>query len=937
MYSRGERRKNIIMQMSNFRTYAQAEVKIPRHSTTLINGPSGVGKTTLMDAFLFAFYNGVSHPERFNTTRCWVWIFIGDIIVYRQKSPSLFKVWISDGIDPVGMAAPKVIEGAGEIEKDSSGGIEIGDDQPVPYGKEYTGDDALSIIESRFGSQNVFLACSYLRQKEFSLFLSGTDAEKLKLIKEISTKGYETDELKGPIKERLKQYEANTYTTRGQLDMAIKNIQQFDNSYPGLQKQQEEASKDNLTPEEVVSRVKELRNQSNMLDGQYRVVLQNETNLKAQQDQLAKYKTNYERDKDILNDLRTVDHATELLTIENAIQQHLSSVANSNNSSNKNDALLLLKHQAQTYKNWESHHNNLLESKSKNSDVLKSCLGGDITEEVLKLKKEDLIKRIEEIKLRDGKKQHFDLMLVNSGYKSIDDAKINLVKLTKDLNEKKSKLKDVSTVIEEYRLNKKWDCPECQTTLIFSPDGSALQKSAVQTPKTTPSPTPSPVQDSNPDMTPSITTFTAENPPTPVAVTTEAKPIFFAKNVKGPKMMPGIPKPVITTPIVQAPTPLPASTQSTQHVTHEKCKYEQKDLLQLNTEVAKLDHDLVRLNNVISSLVEAFSLLDVDSVKDTTTKTVSELEKERIELSSRWMTYHTLLEDIQKSEETAPPKVEEPKEEDTTDDEAKLVKIAKDALKDLKTKMAAIKSAIQNVDRYTVMIEQYELYIGQFNESITAFEVALNGKSAEGILGDMKGIQSEIDRLMHFNSTNDLITQRYILDKTMQEKTVAATNAETECAACKRLLEKTVEAERISLESSIDELNRYLAEYLNRLFTHAPITVEIKTTRTLKNKKISQRFDLQIFYGESSYDSVRQLSGGEKDRLSLAMTMAMNKKYGGTLLFLDETLSSLDSELKGAVVGLLKDFSSANRTVITVSHEETEGLYDQVIRIAGKD
>jgi DNA repair exonuclease SbcCD ATPase subunit len=168
----------------------------------------------------------------------------------------------------------------------------------------------------------------------------------------------------------------------------------------------------------------------------------------------------------------------------------------------------------------------------------------------------------------------------------------------------------------------------------------------------------------------------------------------------------------------------------------------------------------------------------------------------------------------------------------------------------------------------------------------------------------------------------------------MYEKRRDAEILEKKYLAGVRLMDRTVEAERVSLETALADINSYLGEILKRLFTTIPISVSISTTKELKSKKnaVSQRFDVKVFYNNTEYKSAKQLSGGEKDRLSLAITLAMSQKFGGSILFLDETLSSLDAELKSEAVSLLKELST-NRTVVCISHEETEGLYNHVIHI----
>jgi len=152
--------------------------------------------------------------------------------------------------------------------------------------------------------------------------------------------------------------------------------------------------------------------------------------------------------------------------------------------------------------------------------------------------------------------------------------------------------------------------------------------------------------------------------------------------------------------------------------------------------------------------------------------------------------------------------------------------------------------------------------------------------------------------------------------------------------AVQRCFTKAVEAERIYLQTAVDKINVLLGQSLQKLFPDKPISVEISTTKALKTKpnQVSQRFDIKIFYNDSEYDSSKQLSGGERDRVSLALTLAMSATFGSPILFLDETLSSLDAELKSEAVMLLKDLCKT-KTCVVISHEETEGLYDNVLKL----
>ena len=60
-----------------------------------------------------------------------------------------------------------------------------------------------------------------------------------------------------------------------------------------------------------------------------------------------------------------------------------------------------------------------------------------------------------------------------------------------------------------------------------------------------------------------------------------------------------------------------------------------------------------------------------------------------------------------------------------------------------------------------------------------------------------------------------------------------------------------------------------------------------------------------------------QLSGGQQQRVAIARALAMQPK----VLLFDEPTSSLDPELVGEVLGVMKDLAAEGRTMIVVTHE----------------
>lgn len=74
-----------------------------------------------------------------------------------------------------------------------------------------------------------------------------------------------------------------------------------------------------------------------------------------------------------------------------------------------------------------------------------------------------------------------------------------------------------------------------------------------------------------------------------------------------------------------------------------------------------------------------------------------------------------------------------------------------------------------------------------------------------------------------------------------------------------------------------------------------------------------------------------ELSGGEKQRVAIARTIAVNPK----VICFDEPTSALDPELVNQVFSIIKELAQKNKAIIIVTHEITfaEKISDRIIRI----
>ena len=942
-YTIEERKNNMIVKLRNFRVYGDAEIKIPLNSVSLINGPSGAGKTTIFEAFIWIAYNGITSPERFETKNCWGWLFLGDTIVYRQKNPLFVKVW-----------------------RQNQSGPGVGLNGTV----EYIREEAEAEIKRLYGDLDIFIATSYLRQKEFSVFLGGTDAEKLNVMKTVAMKGSELDEIKKPIKAEVALLQENYTVSKAQLDMATSNISHFDQRNPNIVRYQVPENS-----EEVMRKVRELRDYMEQLDKYLEIAINREASANIFKQQVDGVRSKKGQIETQLNQINLTTIRARLQEIEVKLAEFSTVLF---------DAEKLAK--AQMFKMWTQERERM---KAKFSEVERdfdmignsikkvfsdfpSYPATDISNALMmssmvsaassaplppknefnrtEVQDDAVTKALEFINSTKTKLEEIkstmngvSILLGQAGLKNVQEGKVQLEAIEKELVLAQEKEKSIRSELEKSRLSNKMSCPQCQTPLIMGEDGKHLEKCGEPpvAPQIIPVTLPPP---SIPEVTETKTAQTSQ--PAPPTVETLAPLPLLGRHEPKPNTPTGIgamlgkqPTPVVTQyPVVSQPIPalqpqsqpvrsssqssiliptpsVPVATSTTTN-SSPQIQFTHDDLAKAASNTASITARRDRIRTIISACEER-SKIDYGQI--TNVEQSIAILPAFTKYSEYKLALDSLIFNLNDHNSRRPEEIKE-KAVDTSEKEK------------LETERMSLSRQIEYHNYLTKMLETEESNLKQFTQMLSE-AIGQGGANSIEVKKQRALLQQQIDQLMHLSSASDLIAQRVILEKVMRERMEHAQNIERMYMGSQRLLAKTVEAERIDLQSAVDEINANLSIILKRLFTNIPISVELCTTKALKSKKnqVSQRFDIKIFYNSNEYTSSKQLSGGEKDRLSLAITLALSLKYGSPFLFLDETLSSLDTELKSEAVAVLKEYC-AGRTVICVSHEETEGLYDNVIR-----
>lgn len=158
-------------------------------------------------------------------------------------------------------------------------------------------------------------------------------------------------------------------------------------------------------------------------------------------------------------------------------------------------------------------------------------------------------------------------------------------------------------------------------------------------------------------------------------------------------------------------------------------------------------------------------------------------------------------------------------------------------------------------------------------------------------------------------------------------------NIYADVTSLEQLKQIAINVECKQLQETVDAINIAMIDALGAFFNE-PISVTLKLYKEIKSKKnqLKPGVNITIKYKCAEYDSVNQMSGGEGDRVSLALIMALNRVSTSPLLLLDECMTSFDVSLKESCVNVLK--TNTDKTILCVDHGEVEGFYDEVLPIS---
>lgn len=244
------------------------------------------------------------------------------------------------------------------------------------------------------------------------------------------------------------------------------------------------------------------------------------------------------------------------------------------------------------------------------------------------------------------------------------------------------------------------------------------------------------------------------------------------------------------------------------------------------------------------------------------------------------------------------------------------------------------------------LLAKRELLQEQVDECLLNHLGGETGKTCTEIEEDMaqrknrlEETQKTLEEWKDSKEKRKLLDERTLMTKKLSQTEGDLTTAREKVEDLQFIRVKLRETKAIALAGTVQVLTSITQEYLDAFFDTGNMTVTFSTNKTQKKgKKSTYAFDMKIEHNGMTKSSWRQLSGGEGDRFSLALTLAFNQMTSSRLLLLDEVVEHVEPRLAEQVVSVLADYSHSpdkDRVVVMVGHHSEEGEFDQSILISG--
>jgi exonuclease SbcC len=917
-----------------FKCHVDAEFSFPNNGVVLLNGPSGAGKSTILQAIywcLFGNLRGV-YNNTHATKKCSVTLVLDNMIIYRQKRPELFNITVGD--------------------------------------KSYEDKVAQDIITQRFGDKEIWKACCYIEQKDRCTLLSGTNADRMEMLDQLSIYSEDPQICISQINDELKEVTKNFTEIQANFTAELNHYNSDLNTRPIVHECIAHIDKIDTLHDEIDLLMKERSSlQEQVLEQQRLIGIHSTLTLQIDkcQSQLSQFpiktevdindcyqKISSHRDKiiDIDSSIANIkliisEDQTKIREVESQIKELELKIRSVNSDiqmlesqdremmieigkleSQGKDIMLQIQNNNQfeikynsmkdihdkkidelglKFPGWEKYDTNNLQqliwsTKRNEQERLKNI------QECTKIRCEYTESSIGEIlnKLQGQLVLLTDLEKKASTLKTLKNYEIQLQNLNIDENllnkadELEGSARDDSNMISELKRGVDiLKCPHCLKSVRYL-NGNVVPGDR------------EPVSQ--------VDIQQAEHK--------YMQKIDLIKKIRGANQLSSQMKSLESLldnvsrneieEFIKAPKDINSLrgfinvVSKIQYIAESEVKSELLDLLY---EYQQIRHGMKPLDEHKSKLLPETTLRSTlsdisDRVKQIRQRNKSEEIKEKGKEKSYIMTEINKIREMNKI--------------DISDKMSKITALERDK-NNTTDSIGRIENEARQIgtiiSQRQALAELLDSYKNQINQIDLKPEIGGMYKTCEETLSRKK---QQVENVLYAKKMRECQEKLEI----MREE-VMRTNEDI--VSLQRLKQNSMNTQCRQLEDAVNSINIAMLDTLSAFFTE-PINVTLKVYKTVKAKKSEKPgVHLSIVYKGCEYDSVSQMSGGEGDRVSLALIVALNSISKSPILLLDECMTSFDVSLREQCVKVLG--RKTDKIIICIDHGDIEGFYTRVINV----
>jgi len=238
-------------------------------------------------------------------------------------------------------------------------------------------------------------------------------------------------------------------------------------------------------------------------------------------------------------------------------------------------------------------------------------------------------------------------------------------------------------------------------------------------------------------------------------------------------------------------------------------------------------------------------------------------------------------------------------------------------------------------------IEELEFYLKNSNQYLQQYDFLdknidhiknqINITLIDNPMDDLNNIKNNLltlnEHIQNHNNTKIIMEnhQKLVIEKEEIEKLNHKINY---LSTLKKL---AIDVECDILKNTVNTINYNIKELSGNMFENE-IKIEMNLYKKQKaTDKIKQDINFSIIHNGGKYDSILELSVGEMNRASIALTLALNKLSSSPIIIFDEVLRSVEPELKLDMIEIIKQ--NLSNTIILAEHGYVESAVDHVIDI----